>query len=180
MDVAAELGVPRCPTPFAGSAGREDTPAGRPTSHLLSHSEGDVPQHSAPRPPARPYSTAPLVGLEEVGGERGWAALAQECPFGCREAFISSGLTALTAATLLFLSVNRFGRPRCLPESQSKPGLCRMVERGCRNIGSGVRGVMFGFLLVENASYSGLGCLICSQTCFFIRLQRGCGRTHPG
>lgn len=64
-------------------------------------------------------------------------------------------------------------RVGCLPKSQSKPGLCSMVEHGCRNIGSGVRGVMFGFLLVENASYSGLGCLICSQTCFFIRLQRG-------
>lgn len=54
-----------------------------------------------------------------------------------------------------------------------------MVERGCRNIGSGVRGVMFGFLLVENASYSGLGCLICSQTCFFIRLQRGLEKDPP-
>lgn len=54
-----------------------------------------------------------------------------------------------------------------------------MVERGCGNIGSGVRGVMFGFLLVENASYSGLGCLICSQTRFFIRLQRGSEKDPP-
>lgn len=63
-----------------------------------------------------------------------------------------------------------------------EPARARALQSGragSRNIGSGVRGVMFGLLPVENVSYSGLGCLICSQTCFFIRLQRGLWKDPP-
>lgn len=79
----------------------------------------------------------------------------------------------------LLVSENRFWRGRVFtPE----PARARALQRGraeSRNIGSGVRGVMFGLLPVENVSYSGLGCLICSRTCFFIRLQRGLGKDPP-
>lgn len=97
-----------------------------------------------------------------------------ECPFGGRETFISSGADSADSSNLAFFcSRTGWERLSVYPKANQSQGSVTWLSAVLRTLGQEVRGVMFGFLLVENASYSGLACLICRPTCFFIRLQKG-------